>query len=154
MSETPREHVVELAGGRRAVLWQMLRAAEDWGGTWQPRGEGGGRLGLPVEAGVRRGWVAGEVEVEGLEDGSSRLRFRVEESEYRVDRATVAVLFLAACGALVTVFLPFFPRLIRLLPVSILLALGAWLFIVSRLRNSGPEEFLQDLAERSAAEGE
>ncbi len=151
MPETPQEHALELPEDPRAVLRQVARAADDWGGIWQVRGPDRGRLGLPVEAGVRRGWVAGEVEVEGVGEGSCRLRFRVEESEYRVDQATVAVLVLAACGALVTVFLPFFPRLIRLVPVAILLALGAWLFIVSRLRNSGPEDFLQDLAERSAA---
>ena len=153
MSETLREHSLELPEDPRAVLRWVARAADDWGGAWQPRSERAGRLGLPVEAGVRRGWVAGEVEVEATDEGST-LRWRLDKSEYRVDQATVAVLVLAAGGALVTILLPFFPRLIRLVPVGILLALGAWLFIVSRLRNSGPEEFLQDLAERSAAEQE
>lgn len=149
-TETPREHVLELDEKPRAAQRLLAEAAEDWGGAWQARGRGG-RLRLPVMAGLRRGWVAGEVTVEEAGDGS-RLRLRVEESMYRVDRASVAVLLLAAGGALVTVLLPLFPQLIRLVPVGIVLAVGAWLFIVARLRNSGPEEFFQDLAERSAAE--
>jgi hypothetical protein len=151
-TETPGEHVLELDEKPRDALRLLAEAAEDWGGAWQPR-LGGGRLRLPVMAGLRRGWVAGEVTVEEGGDGSgSRLRLRVEESAYRVDRASVAVLVLAAGGALVMVLLPLFPQLIRLVPVGIVLAVGAWLFIVARLRNSGPEEFFQDLAERSAAE--
>ncbi len=150
MSEEPREHVIELPGRPRAVLGLVARTADDWGGTWQPRGETGGRLGLPVTAGLRRGWVAGELEVEAAADASgTRLRLRLDAGEYRVEQASVAVLVLAAAGALLPIFVPFYPALMRLVPLGLLLALGAWFFIVARLRNSGPEEFFHDLAERA-----
>ena len=159
MSAESREHVLELPLDPPACLRLLARTADLWGGSWQADGLCGGRLALPVMAGVRYGWVAGEVEVEEVaaagEAGSaqtragSRLRFRVDHSDYHIDKLSFAVLLLAGGGALVTVFAPFFPSLFRLVPLSVLLAVGAWLFIVGRLRNSGPEEFFDDLAEES-----
>ncbi len=47
---------------------------------------------------------------------------------------------------------PFFPDLFQLLPFAVVLSLAAWFLVVSRLRSSGPEEFLGDLADSLAAE--
>ncbi len=140
----PTEHRIELAEDPAGCLRLLARAAEDWGGRWQPEDGDGGRLELPVVAGVHRGWAVGRVRVEAVGEGS-RLTFRVEERLYAVQTATVTVLVLAAGGALTTVVAPFVPALWPLVPLGIMVSVGAWFFI-TRLRNSGPEEFLETLA--------
>ncbi|MCP4659400.1 MAG: hypothetical protein GY856_28655 [bacterium] len=142
---SPTEHRIELSEDPAGCLRLVSRAAEDWGARWQVEGGDGGRLELPVVAGVHRGWLVGRVTVEGLAEGS-RLTFRVEESIYGVQTTTVTVLVLAACGALATVVAPFVPSLLPLVPLGIMLSVGAWFFVIARLRNSGPEEFLEALA--------
>lgn len=153
MEET-REYVVDLSETPPESLEIVARSADLWGGGWKPAGIGGGRLVLPVLAGLRRGWVGGEVEVEKLGKRKTRLRFRVEESEYHLEKPSVAVLVLAAAGGLVTMVAPFFPALIRFVPIAVLLAFGAWFFIVARLRNSGPEEFFEELGKAGEPAGE
>lgn len=154
MSDHPNpEHRLELPTDPRATLALLERTAESWDAAWQPRGVRSGRLGLPVIAGVRRGWVAGEVEVEAIPDGS-RLEYRIDASEYRVDKVTAVILSIAAVGAIITVVGPLFPGLVRLMPAGVMVALAAWLFIVGRLRNSGPEEFFADLRAESEAGAE
>ena len=147
------EHRFEAPSADPAAVLRLIgEAADAWGASWKSRGDRGLWLQLPVLAGVRQGWVSGEVDVEATE-GGARLVYRIDDSDYRLDRATVFTLVLAAFGALVTVFAPFFPSLIRLMPVGIMLTVAAWLFIVGRLRNSGPEEFFEDvLAELEAEE--
>ena len=135
------------------VLRLIGEAADAWGASWKTRGDRGLWLQLPVLAGVRHGWLSGDVDVERDGDGV-RLVYRIDESDYRLNRATVFTLVLAAFGALVTVFAPFFPGLIRLMPVGIILTVAAWLFIVGRLRNSGPEEFFEDILAELAASDE
>lgn len=144
------EHHVELAGDPFHSLELLSREASSWGATWRRDGQQRGRLALPVLAGLRRGWVEGEVTIEAA-GGGSRLTFRVEKSDYRLQTASVGVLAVAALGALVVVFGPFVPALHAAVPLGILLSVGAWLVIVARLRNSGPEEFLEGLAEADAA---
>ena len=41
---------------------------------------------------------------------------------------------------------PFYPQLIAVAPFGALLALGGWFLVVSRLRTSGPDEFLDAVA--------
>ena len=146
--ESMREHSLELPDDPVTSLNLVAMAADDWGGMWQAEGRGGGRLGLPVIAGVRRGWVAGRLTVEPAGDGS-RLTYRVDKSEYRVETSAALILLVASLGAIVTVIAPLFPALLRLLPISIVLCLMAWFFVVARLRNTGPEEFFEEL-EREA----
>jgi hypothetical protein len=146
-----RIHRVEVAAPPARALAEVARLAGDWGGEWQAEGAAAGRLALPVSAGLRRGWVAGPVEAAPTGDGS-RLLFREEAGEYHLDRAAVATLVLAGFGAAVTLVAPFVPRLLPLLPMSVVLALGAWFFIVARLRNSGPEEFFGVVADAAVAE--
>ena len=131
-----------------AALPLLAETAELWGAEWQPAGVAEGRLTLPVMAGLRRGWVRGTVRVDRHEQGA-RLTFGVEERLFRTDVPAFVTLLIAAVGALMTLVAPFFPRLWPLVPAGIFLALGAWLFIVARLRNSGPEEFFKELEDRS-----
>lgn len=142
--ESQLEHSLELPEDPVTSLNLVAMAADDWGGLWQQEGRGGGRLGLPVIAGVRRGWVAGQLSVEPAGDGS-RLTYRIDKSEYRVERSSALILLVASLGAVVTVVAPLYPPLLSLVPISIVLCLIAWFFVVARLRNSGPEEFFEEL---------
>ncbi len=148
-----REHHLELPEDPVASLNLVAAAAEDWGGMWQAEGRSGGRLGLPVVAGLRDGWVAGQLTVEPDGDGS-RLAYRVDKSEYRVQKPAALMLFLASIGAVVTIVAPLFPALLGLVPLSIVLCLVAWFFVVARLRNSGPEEFFENLAREYQVQSE
>ncbi|MEM7349472.1 MAG: hypothetical protein AAF657_01615 [Acidobacteriota bacterium] len=144
-------HTVELPEDPITSQNLVAMAAKDWGGLWQTEDRQGGRLGLPVEAGLRRGWVAGRLNVEALDHGS-RLTYRVDKSDYKVQKPAALVLAVAAGGASITVVAPVFPALWGLVPFGLLLSFGAWFFVVARLRNSGPEEFFEDLARESLAE--
>ena len=158
-SETPRGETpqsetrrAELPIDRATSLTLVARLAEDWNGRWIPESRRAGRLGLPVLAGVRHGWVEGRLTIESGEgdpDGSILL-YHVDKSEYRVRKRVVALLLFSAWAALVVLFFPFFPRLAALLPVCLMILVGAWLFIVGALRNSGPEEFFEMLEEDAA----
>ncbi|MEL7061397.1 MAG: hypothetical protein AAGN46_15345 [Acidobacteriota bacterium] len=134
-----------------SVRRELGEEAERWGGELAEV-DGALRLTLPVIAGLRRGWVSGTLALDPspTDGGSTEIGFVVDQSDYIVDRATVVFLAFAAFGALTTLLAPFFPRLVPLLPAGIFLALGGWLFVVARLRNSGPEEFFDAL--RAAAE--
>jgi hypothetical protein len=152
--EPVSEHRVELpAAEPRTVLRLVGETADAWGASWKSRGDRALWMRLPVTAGVRHGWLAGEVEVEA-DGAASRLVYRVDESEYHLDRAAVFLLAVAAFGALVSVVGPFFPGLVRLIPIGIILSIAAWLFIVGRLRNSGPEEFFADVLDELAGEAD
>ncbi len=146
-----REHTLELPENPVTSLNLVAMAAESWGGMWQAEGPEGGRLGLPVMAGLRQGWVAGQLSVEPTGDGS-RLTYRIDKSEYRVQTIPALILALAALGAVTMTIAPLVPTLLRLVPLSIVLCLAAWFFVVARLRNSGPEEFFEDLARESGGD--
>lgn len=141
-----KEHHAELACEPGKACAAVAREAEGWGGEWRQEGRHGGVLRIPVVAGLRYGWVEGRLRAEPSE-GGSRLTFRVERSDYRVQRSSALVLTFAAAGALAVLFAPFFPPLWPLVPVGFVLALASWFFIVSHLRNSGPEEFFEALSE-------
>lgn len=137
------------------VLRRVREAVDAWGGEWQSEGERGGKLILPVSAGVRRGWMGFEVSVEPPRDGgdeASELVLRRAQDHLQVDRATVMVLLLALLGALLFLVVPFVPRLLPLLPIGFVLTVAGWLFVVARLRNSGPDEFLEQLSSASEPE--
>lgn len=138
------EYHVDIAMEPAQALRRVAETAEAWDAGWSPEGVSGGRLVLPVMAGLRRGWVGGVVSVDRQGQGT-RISFLPEESSYRVDRPAFVTLLVAAVGALTTVLAPMVPRLWPLVPIGILLGLGAWLFIVARLRNSGPEEFFEEV---------
>jgi hypothetical protein len=122
------------------VLAAVEDAAEDWGALWE-RGTGGGSLRLPVSAGLRHGHQRGRIDV--TRDGAgTEVRFRVELSEYHLWAQAVVVLLIGVGGGALTVLWPFWPELLPVAPFGALMALSAWLLVVSRLRNRGAEEFL------------
>ncbi|HEX3553467.1 MAG TPA: hypothetical protein VIA62_09585 [Thermoanaerobaculia bacterium] len=138
------EHAVDLDMPPERALSALRQTAEDWGANLQPAGAGG-RLHLPVLAGIRRGLVSGPVEVQPAE-GGSRVVFRSEESVYYVQTPSVMILILSIAGAALTVLWPFYPRLMSVAPFGAILALGGWFLVLSRLRTSGPDEFLAAVA--------
>lgn len=123
--------------------------AEQWDGEWEASGERGGRLGLPVTAGLRRGWLAGEFEVEAR-SGGSEVCFQVDRGEMKIDRGSVFVLLVGAFGGLVTMVAPFVPNLWALVPVGLLLGFSAWFMVVARLRSSGPVEFFAQVDDEAS----
>ena len=138
------EHAIDLDMPPERALSALRQTAEDWGAELKPGGSGG-KLHLPVVAGIRRGLVTGPVEVQKAE-GGSRLVFRPEESIYYVQTPSVMILILSVLGAALTVLWPFYPELIAVAPFGAILALGGWFLVVSRLRTSGPDEFLAAVA--------
>jgi hypothetical protein len=142
------EHAIELACEPQAALAAATRAASDWGAELAPAA-GGSRLRLPVTAGLRHGWMEGTLTAEPLPEGS-RLSFRVEQSGYTLQAGPVAVLVVGALGGLTLVLWPLYPPLLRLAPFGLVLALAAWFLVLSRLRVSGPEEFLEMVSAVSA----
>jgi hypothetical protein len=141
------EHAVDLGVPPEQALAAVRRAAEEWGAELQPSGSGG-TLHLPVVAGMRRGLVTGTVEIRSTA-GGSRVVFLPETSIYYVQTAAVAVLLLAAAGGLLVLLWPFYPKLITVAPFGAILALGGWFLVISRLRTSGPDEFLAAVAVHS-----
>ncbi|HSG38695.1 MAG TPA: hypothetical protein VLE27_03560 [Thermoanaerobaculia bacterium] len=138
------EHAIELDLPPEQAVAAVGRTAEDWGAEFERNGTGG-TLHLPVIAGIRRGLVTGPVEVQPAGEGS-RVTFRPEQSIYYVQTAAVVILLLSAFGAVLTFLWPFFPKLLAVAPFGAVLALGGWFLVISRLRSSGPEDFLAAVA--------
>lgn len=111
-----------------------------WGADWQP-GPRGGRLRLPIVQGLRRGILAGDLTLE-TDDQDSVLRFEAGDGVYSVNRSALGILVLGALGGVTLILWPLFPAMLSLAPVGAVLALVAWLMVVSRLRHSDPEDFL------------
>lgn len=146
------EHAVELDVPPEKALAAVGQTAEDWGAEFQRSGSGG-QLRLPVVAGIRRGLVTGAVEVGPAQRGS-RVVFRPEGSVYYVQIPAVMILLVAVAGSLLTLAWPFFPGLMTVAPFGAILALGGWFMVVSRLRTSGPDEFLDAVAAAEEGDGD
>jgi len=144
------ESAVEIAGSAGEAAAAVARAADRWGAELEPRGEGRFHLRLAVAAGLRRGSMAGELRVEPAGPDRVRVAFVPESAEYRLQTAAVGLLALGGLGAIATVLFPFFPALLPLAPIGIVLGLAAWFLVLSRLHSSGPEEFLASVAEAAA----
>ena len=141
-----REHRRTVRAPANVTLEAIDAAAEMWNAAWEAAPDGG-RLHLPVLAGIRRGRVLAQVRVSESES-STEIVIAVEHEEYELNRPATVFLVLGALGALVMLLVPFFPaELADLLPLSLILLLGAWLVVASRLRSASPEEFLDTVAE-------
>jgi hypothetical protein len=140
MADPAAEHAVDLPVRTDAAFAALNRAAEEWGAELRKE-QGASWLHLPVVQGLKRGLVSGPVRVEPTEDGA-RVVFQPRESRLYVQSTAVVILLAAIAGALLTVLWPFFPRLLPVSPFGALLALGGWFLVLSRLRTSGPDEFL------------
>ena len=150
------EHTLALPLAPEAAWAALESTAEEWGAEVVRGGRGGrggreGTLRLPVLAGLRRGVVSGRLRVEPT-DGGSRVVFQPEESRLEVQAQAVVVLLLSLAGSAVVVAWPFVPRLLPLAPFGAILALGGWFLVISRLRNSGPEDFLAAVGHRAGEE--
>lgn len=143
--EKTSQHRVELEASPESTLASLAMAAELWGADWQPRSSGG-TLWLPVVRGLWRGVERCHVTVSRSGSGSA-VELTVEESWHRLNRPAVVVLLFGGAGGLIVAFWPFFPGLMPLLPVAVVLALAAWLLVVARLRSSHPGDFLNLVAE-------
>lgn len=144
----PEEHAIDMPLPPEEAIAALGRTAEDWGAEFQ-RGGAGGQLHLPVLAGMRKGLVSGAVEVRP-EAGGSRVVFRPDQSVYVVQTSAVMVLLLATGGALLTILWPFFPKLLAVAPFGAVIALGGWFLVITRLRTSGPDDFLAAVAMQDA----
>ncbi len=136
------------------TLDAVERAAEFWGADWHRHGTGG-RLELPVHAGVRRGWLTARLSAEPEppgEDSGTILTVSVESSHYRLQTAAVSILGIGGVGGLALTLWPLYPPLLALAPLALIFLVVAWLFVASRLQNSGVEEFLDLVG--SAAESD
>ncbi len=135
------------------------RAAELWGADWHRHGTGG-RLELPVHAGVRRGTLTARLSTEPVAQGEALgegngtvLVVHVESSHYRLQTTAVSILAAGGLGALALTLWPLYPPLLALAPLALIFVVVAWLVIASRLQNSGVEEFL-DLVASAGTAGE
>jgi hypothetical protein len=147
------ESAVEIPGSAGEAAAAVARAAELWGAELEPGGEGRFHLRFAVAAGLRRGWMTGEVRIEPAGPERARVVFSPESAEYRLQVAAVGILVLGALGAVATVLFPFFPGLLPLAPIGIVLGLAAWFLVLSRLHTSGPEELLASVVEIAAEPG-
>lgn len=101
----------------------------------------GGRLRVPVNAGLRQGVVSARLWTEPTRDGVC-LVVEVEDEVYRLHRPAVGIVSLGAVGALATTLWPFYPPLLGFAPIAAVLALSAWFLVNSRLRSASLHEFL------------
>lgn len=145
MAETLSQHRVELEATPEEALELLATAADLWGASWQS-GTSGGTLHLPVVRGLWRGVEHCRVDVSSRKSGSE-VELTVEERRHSVNRSAVVVLLFGGIGGLIVAVWPFFPGLMPLLPVAVVLAIAAWLLVVSRLRSSSPEDFLKLVTE-------
>ena len=141
----PEEHRVRTPHAPEVALGRARAAAEAWGATVSPS-DGGLRIELPAQAGVRSGVLRGLLTVTRT-GGGSLVTFRIDESRWAVHRPAVVILAFGAVGALATIVWPLWPPLLAFAPVAVVLAIAAWLLVVARLRSSGAEEYLRLVAE-------
>jgi hypothetical protein len=143
-------HRLELDASPEVVLAAVAEAAEDWGAEWAPAAAGG-RLHLPVVAGLRRGVFSGQIEVRATGDGNAQVTLAGDSSLWRVHRSAAAVLVMGALGALPVLLWPLNTELLALAPAGLVLLFLAWFMVVSRLRSAGADEFLEAVQDRLAA---
>ena len=139
---TEERHELEVAAPPAVAMEALAAVAADWGAEWTP-GVAGGRLYLPVVAGLRRGVLSGQVEAREASGGRTRLTLVAETTHWRVHRSAVAVLAMGAAGALPVLLWPLREELLALAPVGLVLMFLAWFMVVSRLRTAGGAEFVE-----------
>lgn len=142
------DHHMELEAEIDVVRGAIQEVAEQWGADWQSEFDGG-TVTLAVTSGLRRGVVRGRITLTDNSTHRTGLSFRVEQERMDLNRPAAGTLLLGAVGCGGVVLWPFFPRLMPLAPIGFLIAVATWLMVVSRLRNSGVEEFLDLVKSRS-----
>lgn len=138
----PEDHELAIEASPDRVLAAVSAMADEWGGEW--RGEGhGGRLYLPVVAGLRRGLLEAQVEARSSSRDGTLLTLRGDVEHWRVHRSAAGILVMGALGALPVILWPLGPRFLALAPVGLVFMFLAWFMVVSRLRTAGGAEFLE-----------
>lgn len=105
----------------------------------------GGEIALPVAAGLRRGLVEGEVTFESRPSGC-KVTLEVTATAYRLNWIAVVILVFGAGSGVLLLLWPLYPPLIQLAPFAALMAFSSWFLVAARLRTSGPQDYLDDLA--------
>mgnify|MGYP001348954285 CR=1 FL=1 len=136
---------IDLAASPEKVLAGLEAAAELWGALFERNGLGG-KIRIPVRAGIRRGVAEAIVRIESIEEAESRLSLEVQSATYRLQIPLVVVLFVAALGGLAALLWPLFPKIQPLAPFGAILALSAWFLVITRLDVSRAEDFLDAVA--------
>ena len=137
-------HEQQIPQQPEVVLEAISEAAEMWGAVWRPE-DGSGLLRLPVVQGLRHGAVMGNLRIEPVGAGTF-LRFDIERTSFVLNKSALAILLLGGLGGLTVALWPLSPTILQLAPLGAVLALVAWLLVVSRLRNSTPEDFFELVA--------
>ncbi len=130
-----------------ATFRALDQSAMGWGAQWQRHGTGG-RLELPVVAGLRRGQIVGSVS-SSCQDGGVRLECAIEHQQYRLQGRELVVLLFGALGGLFIVLAPFLPDLFELIPIAGILLLLAWFLVVARVRHQGLADFFDDVKDEA-----
>jgi len=128
---------------REAALAAVSATVEAWGGAWTAQGDGD-ELRVPVEAGLRRGFLRARVTATNAGPGSE-LTIEIVEARWWVHRVAVALLLAAAVPAVAAVLWPFYPAVAPLVPLGLVLGAAAWLAILARLRHRGAAELAADV---------
>lgn len=95
-------------------------------------------------AGLRRGVGEFELRLVAVPEGT-RIEAIALGDELHLQRSSLVLLGVGGLGALTLIAWPFVPGLLVLAPLGIVAALAAWLVVIQRLRNSGVEDFLEEV---------
>ena len=95
-------------------------------------------------AGLRRGVGEFELRLIAVPEGT-RIESIARGEELHLQGSSLALLVAGGLGGLTLLAWPFFPGFLVLAPMGIVAALAAWLIVVQRLRNSGLEDFLEEV---------
>ncbi|HVS63650.1 MAG TPA: hypothetical protein VMT85_09135 [Thermoanaerobaculia bacterium] len=141
-----RELTADLPIGVGDAVDLVEELAGLWGGELERSGSGG-RLALPVSAGVRHGLLRADVSVRRLGGDGSRVDLHVRDETYRLHVSAVAVLLIGAAGGLFLILGPLVAgrRSIELLPPAFIVMLAAWFLVASRMRHRNASDFLESL---------
>ena len=99
-------------------------------------------INLPVLAGLRMGKLRIELEINP--DGSS-IDWRVTDSIYRFHRQGLVAVAFGAVGGTVAMLWPFFPGLLPLAALGLVLAVVAWMMVGSRVHYRDVTAFWQEV---------
>ncbi len=134
------EQLIGAEQGRTCSV--VAEIARDWGGEVLSQSTGRLELALPVAAGLRLGQVRLLVSVPS---SGSRVDWEITSEDWRLHRQATVVLALGAIGSLAAAAWPFFPALLPIASIGVVLALAAWLLVSARISYRGVEQFWQDV---------
>ncbi|MBI2565649.1 MAG: hypothetical protein HYV63_01275 [Candidatus Schekmanbacteria bacterium] len=143
----PERYQVVLSVPPERALKAAAAVAELWGAEWTDLGSGNAQLLLPQEAGLRRGLARCRLRVDAAAEGCE-VELLVVEYCLQIHAPLAGAAAMGALGTGVMVLWPFFPALIALLPIGLLMTLGAWFLVgPARAPLQRPASFLGRLVE-------